>query len=157
MPWKCACNASNEDYAVFCSTCGLPKELGDVLPPASTPAQPAKASTGIAGWQLMAVGGVLILGMVFGVSVAVSAFGNGETHQTAETHSNADTKNTDAKSTFREAFDDGFKRSCRQSAMRSPNVSQSLADSYCECALSVFHETHSMTQAATTCSQRVRR
>jgi hypothetical protein len=100
----------------------------------------------------MAVGGVLILGMVFGVSFAVTAFGTGETHQTAEKHSNAETK-----STFQEAFDASFKKSCLPSAMRSGNVSQSVADGYCECALSVFHETHSMTQAATTCSQRIRR
>jgi len=152
MPWKCACNASNEDYAAFCSTCCRPNEFAVVPPSAATPTQPAKASTGIAAWQLMAVAGVLILGMVFGLSFAVTAFSTGEARQTAETHSNAETK-----SAFQEAFDASFKKSCQQSAMRSGNVSQSRADRYCECALSVFHETHSMTQAATTCSQRVRR
>ena len=151
MSWKCTCRASNEDYAAFCSKCGCLNEFAGLHHPASILEQPAKA-TGIAGWQLMSVGGVLILGLVFGVLFAVTAFGTGETRQTADTHSNAETK-----STFQEAFDASFMKSCRQSAMRSGNASQSLVDSYCECALSVFHETHSMTQAATTCSQRIRR
>jgi hypothetical protein len=72
--------------------------------------------------------------------------------QTSETHSDAG-----AKTSFQEAFDDNFKSSCRQSAMRSGGVSQSVADSYCDCALSVYHETNSMTKAAQTCSQRVKR
>jgi hypothetical protein len=72
--------------------------------------------------------------------------------QTSETHSDAG-----AKTSFQEAFDDTFKSSCRQSAMRSGHVSQSVADSYCDCALSVYHETSSMTRAAQTCSQRVKR
>jgi hypothetical protein len=72
--------------------------------------------------------------------------------QTSERHSDAI-----AKTSFQEAFDDSFKNSCRQSAMRSGHVSQSVADSYCDCALSVYHETNSMTKATQTCSQRVKR
>src|SRR5262249_24063022 len=78
MPWKCRCNANNEGYAAFCSTCCRPNECAVVPPSAATPTQPAKASTGIAAWQLMAVAGVLILGMVFGLSFAVTAFSTGE-------------------------------------------------------------------------------
>jgi hypothetical protein len=152
MAWKCACNASNEDWALHCSECCRAKEIAAVPAQGSTPAQPPKAFGGIAGWQVMAVGGVLILGIVFGVSFAVAAFGTGERRATAETQSSAATK-----SGFQEAFDESFKTSCRQSAMRTATISQSVADRYCECALTVFHETHSMTQAATTCSQRVRR
>ena len=72
--------------------------------------------------------------------------------QTSETHSDAG-----AKTSFQGAFDDSFRSSCRQSAMRSGHVSQSVADSYCDCALLVYHETNSMTKAAQTCSQRVKR
>ena len=152
MPWKCACNANNEDFAAQCSLCGRPNQFVAISQPSTTPVQPAKSSGGIAGWQVLAVAGVLILGMVFGVSFAVSAFGTGAPRPAAETPSTPE-----PKSAFQESFDASFKSSCRQSAMRSGNVSQSVADRYCECALSVFHETHSMTQAASTCSQRIRR
>jgi hypothetical protein len=154
MPWLCTCNAWNEEFAPACRACGQPAPS-----PASAPAQPINVplpqpSRGIAGWQLAAIGGVLVLGTVFGVSFAVAIFGTGSTPPTPETRTVAAAP---AKSTFENAFDASFKNSCRQSAMRSGYVSQDLADRYCDCALSVFHETHSMIKTAETCRQRLTR
>ena len=157
MPWICPCTASNEDFVRFCCKCGNPCELAQVPKPASARVRPAKtvpapAFSSIAGWKLAAIGGVLLLGTVFGGLVAVTVFGGQDPRQTAETHLNGN-----AKGGVQEAFETSFKSSCRQSAMRSGHVSQAVADTYCDCALSVFQQTHSMTKAAQTCSQRIAR
>ena len=161
MYWTCQCGSINTDHARFCSRCGNSSEhvresAPPPPPPLPGPAPSAKPSTGIAGWKLAVVGGVLIFGVLFGTMVAVMVFGRGESHETAQT-SPAATPNQDPKSAFQQAFETSFKNSCRQSAMRSGNVSQAVADSYCNCALSVFNQTHSMTKVAGSCAQYVMR
>jgi hypothetical protein len=154
MSWTCQCTSTNADDARFCTQCGQPFELARKLEPAAAPEQPgavqrAKSSTGNV-WKLGAIGGVIFVGAIFGSLVAVSVFGGGGTAGTAQT-----SRNPDTKSAFQQAFDASFKSSCRQSAMRAGHVSQTAADSYCDCALSVFNQTHSMAKAVASCKQYV--
>ncbi len=109
----------------------------------------ARPSGGI-GFKLIVVGGVVLLGGIFGTLVAEGVFGGGTT-ATAQTAPTSRSSNT--PSTYQDAFDASFKKSCRQSAMRMGNASEGTVNSYCDCALSVFNQTHSMIKAATTCRQ----
>lgn len=100
-------------------------------------------------WKLGAIAGSLLLGGIFGVVLAVfGGRGGGNTNGAAQT-----SRNTEAKSAFQQSFDASFKSSCRQSAMSSGNVSRAVADNYCDCALTVFNQTHSMAQAAASCKK----
>jgi hypothetical protein len=114
----------------------------------STPVQPAKASSGNAGWMIGIVCGVVGIGVIFGTLVAPVLFGSKSTDGTAQTSSTPS-----AKSKFTEAFDDSFKRSCIQTAMGAGRISHASAENYCDCALSSFHETHSMSKASASCKQ----
>ena len=145
----CQCSTSNDDNARFCYRCGASFEAMQQAP-AAVPAKPAGSNA----WKFGLIGGVVVLGGLCGVSMAVlgSRAGGGTTQETFPT-----SRSTDTKSSFQEAFEASFKRSCRQSAMRSGNVSESTANSYCDCALNVFHQSHSMTKAAATCRQYVGR
>ncbi len=66
----------------------------------------------------------------------------------------------DSSRPFQSAFDSSFRRSCAQSARQriqgqGQYVSQQLIEQYCECALTQFKETGSMTQAAASCNERI--
>jgi hypothetical protein len=52
---------------------------------------------------------------------------------------------------FQKNFDKSFKESCRDGAMKKGNVSQKIADKYCDCALAKFKETKSMDEASKAC------
>jgi hypothetical protein len=114
----------------------------------SAPAQPAKASTGNAGWMIGIVCGVIGIGVIFGTLVAPVVFGSKSADGTEQTSSTPS-----AKSKFTEAFDASFKRSCVQTAMNAGRVSHASAENYCDCALSAFHESHSMSKASASCKQ----
>jgi hypothetical protein len=144
MSWTCPCTAIQPDGARFCDRCGKPVQL--------SPVPRANPSTSDA-WKLGAIAGVLIIGVIFGSLVAVAVFGGGgSTQATAQA-----TQKPDPVSGFQQAFDASFKNSCRQSAMRSGHVSQAVADNYCDCALPIFKETHSMVKAVAGCKQYVMR
>src|SRR5262249_6290124 len=117
-------------------------------PVPSVPVQPARAANASLGWKIGAIGVVLVLGVIFGTMVAAIDSGAGSNPAAVTT-----SPGMDVKSAFQQSFDGSFQRSCRASAMRSGNVSQSTADRYCECALSVFHETHSMSKVVEKCKQ----
>ena len=106
--------------------------------------------------MLGAIAGVMLLGGIAGSVVAVTVFGGAGTHATAQVPAQA-RRDPDMKSAFQKAFEASFKNSCRQSAMSSGRISQSLADTYCDCALSVIRETHSPTKAVSTCKQKIGR
>jgi hypothetical protein len=153
MSWTCPCSAIHSDNARFCSRCGHQSEYRTAQAPAPVgtgAAQPGKAPIGN-GWKLGAIAGVLVLGGLFGSVVAVALFGGGGARGTAQTSSNPE-----AGSTFQQAFEASFRKSCRQSAMLKGS-SQGMADTYCDCALSVFNETHSMMKAAARCNQQIGR
>ena len=162
MPWTCQCSYTNGDQARFCNGCGQP--FGGARPAEPTPPPPLDALTaagpirnekvtdGIAPWKLGVVGGVLVLGLIFGTMVATIMFGPSSARATAST-----SPTQSVKSAFQSSFEASFKNSCRQSAMRSGGITQSQADSYCDCTLSVLNETHSMTKAVQTCAKRISR
>jgi hypothetical protein len=124
----------NGDTAKFCIRCG----------------QPLKApSSNSNAWKIGATAGALFIGGIFGVVLAVGGH-RSDTSGTAET-----SRGPETKSAFQQSFDASFKSSCRQSAMSSGNLSRAVADNYCECSLTVFNQTHSMTQAAASCKKYV--
>jgi hypothetical protein len=57
---------------------------------------------------------------------------------------------------FDSSFDKSFRESCRTSAMKSPNVTQAMADQYCECALAKFKETKSMEKSSAACIEQLK-
>ena len=158
MSWTCPCTAIHPDGARFCDRCGRPFEparapaTAGAPEPAAAPVQtsvvPRASASSSNLWKLGVVVGVLVFGGVFGTGLAVSVFGLGSTSETAQT-----TPKPDTKSASQQAFDAGFKRSCRQSAMGFRGASQSAADRYCDCALTVFNESHSMAKAVSSCQQ----
>ena len=105
------------------------------------------------GWKIGVVAGVLVMGAIFGSLVAVTMSGAGK----PATANAASPAAQEAKSGFQQAFDSSFKNSCRQAAMRNGSITQAVADSYCDCALSVFKETHSTANIIQTCRQRLGR
>jgi hypothetical protein len=125
----------NGDTARFCVRCGKP------LKPASSNSN---------AWKVGAIAGALFIGGMFGVVLAVFGGSGGDNVATAET-----SRGPEAKSAFQQSFDASFKNSCRQSAMSSGNLSRAVADNYCDCSLTVFNQTHSMTQAAASCKKYV--
>src|SRR5579871_1165297 len=115
MSWTCQCSAVNDDSARFCNRCGLQFGATPALPPDVAPMQPgavpgARPSGGI-GFKLIVVGGVVLLGGIFGTLVAEGVFGGGTT-ATAQTAPTSRSSNT--PSTYQDAFDASFKKSCRQ-------------------------------------------
>ena len=66
----------------------------------------------------------------------------------------------DSSHPYQSAFDASFRQSCAQSARRSIQeygyyASQQLVEQYCECALTQFKVTNSMTLAAESCGERM--
>jgi hypothetical protein len=139
MPWTCQCTVMNADTAPACIRCGKP------LKPASSHSDT---------WKLGAIAGVVLLGGIFGVVLAVFGSGRGsDTNAAGQTATAQTSRNTEAKSAYQESFDTSFKNSCRQSSISFGQVSRAVADNYCDCALTVFHKTHSMTEAAASCKK----
>lgn len=139
MPWTCQCTVLNSDTAQACIRCGRP------LRPASSKSD---------AWKLGAIAGALLFGGIFGVGLAVFVIGRGgDTNGTAQAATAQTSRNTEAKSPFQESFDASFKNSCRQSSISFGKVSRAVADNYCDCALTVFNKTHSMTEAAASCKK----
>lgn len=169
MSWICQCSAPNTDDDRFCIQCGQPFQQA-APPPAMEPVipaiEPGRASpqqpgfvpgampfskppgNGLA-WKLGVVASVLVLGGIFGSVLAVMVFGHGTT---ARANPNPA---PEPKTAFQESFDTSFKSSCRDAAMRSGKISQAAADRYCDCALNVFHQTHSPANIIQSCRQQL--
>jgi hypothetical protein len=157
MSWTCQCAAINADGAAFCGQCHHPFIPASAPPPPPPPAvpfgavPPPRTSSNGLGLKIGAVAGVLLLGVIFGTLVAeMGSNGSTATDSTARS-----TSGTDVKSMFQQSFDSSFERSCRVSALRGGKVTQDAADRYCDCALRVLHETHSMTKVVERCRQYV--
>src|SRR5262245_18556773 len=132
MSWKCECSSVNSNDSQVCHLGGMPSPRMDAsqlatAPPGPPP--PPKPKTGLAGWQIGMIAGVLAPGVIFGVAVATEAFGKKDAQQTAQTNSSGSVSGG-IKSAFQEGFDAGFNKTCRQSIMRSGKVSAAVADSY---------------------------
>lgn len=144
MPWTCRCALVNPDEGRFCTRCGDPNPSPmPALPRVIKP--PRRSLRG--GWMLGAVLGVMLLGCVFGTVMAITVFG------ARKGGSQSSGRTAESKSRFQQAFEASFKNSCKQSAMRSSGIPSGSADSYCNCALSAFNRSHSLTSAATSCKQ----
>jgi hypothetical protein len=115
--------------------------------------QPGKARpTGSLSGKIAIVSIVLVAGVIFGTLMATTDFSGSGNRGTATTSSSSD-----PKSLFQQSFDASFQGSCRNSAMRGGRITQDTADRYCDCALTAFHETHSMTKAFERCKTYVLR
>lgn len=107
---------------------------------------------------VVAIGFILLIPSILGiVACALMLIGVGVAANAAHKMSAMDGERTRL---FQSTSDAGFRKSCAKSFKQSYYqtqglpASQSLAEQYCECALSTFKESGSLTFATETCSQR---
>jgi hypothetical protein len=148
----CSCGAPNPDGARFCGRCGNQMQAGiqqqpgapppgmsypppyQPYQPAPVPPKPSNAGKIIG----IVVGVILLLGVIGVIGVALFV--------------RSVAKNPEVMSTFQQSFDNSFKKSCQDAAI-SKGAARPAAESYCECALGVFKQTHSTDKAAASCKQ----